>query len=64
MRVRLEDIPPEGLKIETVADPADSAVAGLEMEGPLSGSFYIRKAGAGDTGVQARRNHGRQRQRP
>jgi uncharacterized protein len=45
MLVYLEDILPEGIEIEVSLDPDDSAVRELNVKGPVTGSFKIRKVG-------------------
>jgi uncharacterized protein len=45
MLIRLEDIPPEGLQVDTASDPGDPAIKGLDTQGPLTGSFYVKKVG-------------------
>ena len=45
MLVQLEDILPEGIEIEVCLNPGDPAVRGLNIKGPVVGSFKIRKMG-------------------
>lgn len=45
MLVHLEDILPEGIELEFSLDPDDPAVRELDIKGPVSGSFKIRKMG-------------------
>jgi uncharacterized protein len=45
MFVHLEDILPEGIEIEVCVDPDDPAVRELNVNGPVVGSFEIRKMG-------------------
>jgi len=45
MLIHLEDILPEGIKVELSLDPEDPAVRDLNLKGPVTGSFEIRKTG-------------------
>lgn len=45
MLVYLEDILPEGIKVEIELDPDDPALKGLDIMGPVKGSFQINKTG-------------------
>jgi len=41
----LDDIPPEGIKVDVCLDPDDPAVRELDIKGPITGSFRIQKIG-------------------
>jgi uncharacterized protein len=45
MLIHLEDILPEGIEIEVCLDPDDPALRELNVQGPVKGSFKIRKMG-------------------
>ncbi len=45
MLIRIEKITSEGLDAEFELDSKDPAVAKLDTEGPVSGSFYLKKVG-------------------
>jgi uncharacterized protein len=45
MLIHLEDILPEGIEVELSLDPDDPAVRELDVRGPVTGSFEIRKLG-------------------
>jgi len=45
MLIHLEDILPEGIKVELNLDPDDPAVRELNVNGPVTGSFELRKTG-------------------
>jgi len=46
MLLHLEDILPEGIDIEVRLDPDDPAVREMDIKGPVTGSFHIRKTGS------------------
>jgi len=43
MKLHLDDILPEGVDLEVRLDPEDPAVQGLDVRGPVTGTFNIRK---------------------
>ena len=45
MLIHLEDILPEGIEIEVCLDPDDPALRELNAQGPVKGSFKIKKMG-------------------
>ena len=45
MLVYLEDILPEGIEVELEVDPDDPVLEGLDIMGPVKGSFQINKTG-------------------
>jgi len=45
MQLFLDDILPEGIDVEVRLDQEDSAVRELDIKGPVTGSFHIRKIG-------------------
>lgn len=45
MQLFLDDILPEGIDVEVRLDPEDPAVRGLDIKGPVTGSFHIKKIG-------------------
>ena len=45
MLIHLEDIPPEGIKVELELDPDDPAVQDLNVEGPVKGILEIKRTG-------------------
>lgn len=46
MIVRLDEIPPEGLRVETELDPRSPAIEFLGAEGPIRGEFRINRLGS------------------
>ncbi len=45
MQLFLDDILPEGIDVEVRLDRKDPAVRELDIKGPVTGSFHIRKVG-------------------
>jgi uncharacterized protein len=45
MLLRLDDILPEGIEVKVRLDPDDPAVREMDIKGPVTGSFHIRKIG-------------------
>ncbi len=45
MQLFLDDVLPEGIEVEVRLDQEDPAVRDLDVKGPITGSFHIRKVG-------------------